>query len=202
MLFGEHEAKDWNKKDIDWNAIDSQLISQRIVVTRPEINGKKLSSLRLRNHYGINISRVYRSGVQLLATPDLVLQMGDRLTVVGEAAAIQNVESVLGNAVKSLSEPNLVAVFVGIVLGLALGALPITFPGMATPVKLGIAGGPIIVGILIGSFGPRLHMITYTTRSANLMLRAMGLSMYLACLGLDAGRNYFDTVFVPKVYCG
>lgn len=198
MLFGEHEAKDWNKKDIDWNAIDSQLISQRIVVTRPEINGKKLSSLRLRNHYGINISRVYRSGVQLLATPDLVLQMGDRLTVVGEAAAIQNVESVLGNAVKSLSEPNLVVVFVGIVLGLALGALPITFPGMATPVKLGIAGGPIIVGILIGSFGPRLHMITYTTRSANLMLRAMGLSMYLACLGLDAGRNFFDTVFRPE----
>ncbi|BCI62053.1 putative transporter [Coprobacter secundus] len=198
ILFGEHEAKDWNKKDIDWNAIDSQLISQRIVVTRPEINGKKLSSLRLRNHYGINISRVYRSGVQLLATPDLVLQMGDRLTVVGEAAAIQNVESVLGNAVKSLSEPNLVAVFVGIVLGLALGALPITFPGMATPVKLGIAGGPIIVGILIGSFGPRLHMITYTTRSANLMLRAMGLSMYLACLGLDAGRNFFDTVFRPE----
>ena len=198
MLFGEHEAKDWNKKDIDWTAIDSQLISQRIVVTRPEINGKKLSSLRLRNHYGINISRVYRSGVQLLATPDLVLQMGDRLTVVGEAAAIQNVESVLGNAVKSLSEPNLVAVFVGIVLGLALGALPITFPGMATPVKLGIAGGPIIVGILIGSFGPRLHMITYTTRSANLMLRAMGLSMYLACLGLDAGRNFFDTVFRPE----
>lgn len=198
MLFGEHEAKDWNKKDIDWNAIDSQLISQRIVVTRPEINGKKLSSLRLRNHYGINISRVYRSGVQLLATPDLVLQMGDRLTVVGEAAAIQNVESVLGNAVKSLSEPNLVAVFVGIVLGLALGALPITFPGMTTPVKLGIAGGPIIVGILIGSFGPRLHMITYTTRSANLMLRAMGLSMYLACLGLDAGRNFFDTVFRPE----
>ena len=198
MLFGEHEAKDWNKKDIDWNAIDSQLISQRIVVTRPEINGKKLSSLRLRNHYGINISRVYRSGVQLLATPDLVLQMGDRLTVVGEAAAIQNVESVLGNAVKSLSEPKLVAVFVGIVLGLALGALPITFPGMATPVKLGIAGGPIIVGILIGSFGPRLHMITYTTRSANLMLRAMGLSMYLACLGLDAGRNFFDTVFRPE----
>ena len=124
--------------------------------------------------------------------------MGDRLTVVGEAAAIQNVESVLGNAVKSLSEPNLVAVFVGIVLGLALGALPITFPGMATPVKLGIAGGPIIVGILIGSFGPRLHMITYTTRSANLMLRAMGLSMYLACLGLDAGRNFFDTVFRPE----
>ncbi|MCP9612627.1 putative transporter [Coprobacter tertius] len=197
-LFGEHENKDWNKEDIDWNAIDSQLISQRIVVTRPEINGKKLSSLRLRNHYGINISRVYRSGVQLLATPDLILQMGDRLTVVGEAAAIHNVEKVLGNAVKSLKEPNLVAVFIGMVLGLALGAIPLSFPGMSTPVKLGIAGGPIIVGILIGSFGPRLHMITYTTRSANLMLRAMGLSMYLACLGLDAGSHFFETVIRPE----
>ena len=115
VLFGEQENTDWNKEDIDWNAIDSQLISQRIVVTRPELNGKKLGALRLRNHYGINISRVYRSGVQLLATPELTLQLGDRLTVVGEAAAIQNVEKVLGNAVKSLKEPNLVAVFIGII---------------------------------------------------------------------------------------
>ena len=114
VLFGEQENTDWNKEDIDWNAIDSQLISQRIVVTRPELNGKKLGSLHLRNHYGINISRVYRSGVLLLATAELTLQLGDRLTVVGEAAAIQNVERVLGNAVKSLKEPNLVAVFVGI----------------------------------------------------------------------------------------
>ena len=120
VLFGEQENTDWNKEDIDWNAIDSQLISQRIVVTRPELNGKKLGALRLRNHYGINISRVYRSGVQLLATPELTLQLGDRLTVVGEAAAIQNVEKVLGNAIKSLKEPNLVAVFVGIILGLSL----------------------------------------------------------------------------------
>ena len=198
VLFGEQENTDWNKEDIDWNAIDSQLISQRIVVTRPELNGRKLGSLRLRNHYGINISRVYRSGVQLLATPELTLQLGDRLTVVGEAAAIQNVEKVLGNAIKSMKEPNLVAVFVGIIAGLALGAIPITIPGISTPVRLGLAGGPIIVGILIGTFGPRMHMITYTTRSANLMLRALGLSMYLACLGLDAGAHFFDTVFRPE----
>ena len=198
VLFGEQENTDWNKEDIDWNAIDSQLISQRIVVTRPELNGKKLGALRLRNHYGINISRVYRSGAQLLATPELTLQLGDRLTVVGEAAAIQNVEKVLGNAIKSLKEPNLVAVFVGIILGLALGAVPFSIPGISTPVRLGLAGGPIIVGILIGTFGPRLHMITYTTRSANLMLRALGLSLYLACLGLDAGAHFFDTVFRPE----
>ena len=198
VLFGEQEHTDWNKEDIDWNAIDSQLISQRIVVTRPEINGKKLGSLRLKNHYGINISRVYRAGVQLLATSELVLQMGDRLTVVGEAAAIQNVEKVLGNAVKSLKEPNLVAVFIGIILGLALGAIPFTIPGISAPVKLGLAGGPIIVGILIGTFGPRLHMVTYTTLSANLMLRGLGLSMYLACLGLDAGAHFFETVVRPE----
>ena len=198
VLFGEQEHTDWNKKDIDWNAIDSQLISQRIVVTRPELNGKKLGSLHLRNHYGINISRVYRSGVQLLATAELTLQLGDRLTVVGEAASIHNVEKVLGNAIKSLKEPNLVAVFVGIILGLALGAVPISIPGISAPVKLGLAGGPIIVGILIGTFGPRMHMVTYTTRSANLMLRALGLSLYLACLGLDAGAHFFETVFRPE----
>lgn len=198
VLFGEHESTDWNKKDVDWNAIDSQLISQQIVVTRRELNGKKLGSLRLRNHYGINISRVYRSGVQLLATSELTLQLGDRLTVVGEAAAIQNVEKVLGNAVKSLKEPNLAAIFIGIVLGLALGAIPITIPGVSVPVRLGLAGGPIIVGILIGTFGPRLHMVTYTTRSANLMLRAIGLTLYLACLGLDAGAHFFETVVRPE----
>lgn len=198
VLFGEQEHTDWNKEDIDWNAIDSQLISQRIVVTRPELNGKKLGSLHLRNHYGINISRVYRSGVQLLATAELTLQLGDRLTVVGEAASIHNVEKVLGNAIKSLKEPNLVAVFVGIILGLALGAVPISIPGISAPVKLGLAGGPIIVGILIGTFGPRMHMVTYTTRSANLILRALGLSLYLACLGLDAGAHFFETVFRPE----
>lgn len=198
MFFGEQENVDWNKEDIDWNAIDSQLISQRIVITRSEINGKKLGSLKLRNHYGINITRIYRAGVELLATSELVLQLGDKLTVVGEAAAISNVEKVLGNRVVSLKEPNLIAVFIGIALGLALGAIPFAIPGISYPVKLGLAGGPIIMGILMGAFGPRLHMITYTTRSANLMLRGLGLSTYLACLGLDAGAHFFETVFRPE----
>ena len=197
-IFGKQEEKDWNNTDIDWNKIDSELTSQRILVTRPEINGKKLSALRLRNNYGINISRVYRSGVQLLATPDLVLQLGDRLTVVGEAADIKRVEGILGNAVKSLNEPNLVSVFIGMILGLVVGSIPLAIPGISLPVKLGLAGGPIIVGILIGTFGPRLHMITYTTQSANMMLRAIGLNLYLACLGLDSGAHFFETVVRPE----
>lgn len=198
VLFGEQENTDWNKPDIDWNSIDSQLISQRILVTRPELNGKKLGTLHLRNHYGVNISRIYRNGVQLLATADLRLQLGDRLTVVGEAATIHNVERVLGNAIKSLKEPNLVAIFIGIVLGLVVGSIPIYIPSIDTPIKLGLAGGPIIVGILIGTFGPRMHMVTYITRSANLMLRALGLSLYLACLGLDAGQYFFETIVRPE----
>ena len=198
ILFGEQENRDWNKEDIDWNAIDSQLISKHVVISRPEINGKKLGSLRLRNSYGINISRVTRSGVQLLATPGLVLQLGDRLTVVGEAAAIQNVEKVLGNTVKTLKDPNMASIFIGIVLGLIIGAIPLSIPGISSPVKLGLAGGPIIIGILIGAYGPRLHLVTYTTRSANLMLRGIGLSLYLACLGLDAGTHFFETVMRPE----
>ncbi len=198
ILFGEQEKTNWNKKDIDWNAIDSQLISQRILITRPELNGKKLGSLKLRNHYGVNTTRIYRSGVQLLATPDLRLQLGDRITVVGEAKAVQNVSKVLGNAVKTLNEPNLFSVFIGMTIGLILGSIPIMIPGMTMPVKLGLAGGPIIVGILVGTFGPRLHMITYVTRSANLMLRALGLALYLACLGLDAGSHFFETIVRPE----
>ncbi len=194
VLFGEQEHTDWNADDIDWDAIDSTLVSKHIVVSRPEINGRKLGSLRLRNSYGINISRVLRSGVTLLATPQLVLQLGDRLTVVGEAKAIENVEKVLGNTVRALKDPNLAVIFVGIVLGLLLGSIPLTIPGVSTPVKLGLAGGPIVVGILMGRFGPQFHFITYTTRSANLMLRGIGLSLYLACLGLDAGAQFFDTV--------
>lgn len=198
MLFGEQENRDWNKEDIDWNSIDRELVSTYIVVTRPEINGRRLGSLRLRNAYDINVSRVLRSGVKLLATPDLVLQLGDRLTVVGDASAIKQVEKILGNTITSLKEPNLAAIFVGIVLGLILGAVPITLPGIETPVKLGLAGGPIVVGILVGCFGPRLHMRIYTTRSANLMLRAIGLSLYLACLGIDAGGRFFETVMRPE----
>lgn len=198
ILFGEQENRDWNKEDIDWNAIDSQLISKHIIISRPEINGKKLGSLRLRNTYDINISRVLRSGVQLLATPGLVLQLGDRLTVVGEAAAIHNVEKVLGNTVKTLKDPNLASIFTGIVLGLIVGSIPIAVPGVSSPVKLGLAGGPIVVGILIGAYGPRFHLLTYTTRSASLMLRGIGLSLYLACLGLDAGGHFFETVMRPE----
>ncbi|MCM1151368.1 MAG: putative transporter [Alistipes sp.] len=198
LLFGEQEHKDWNSGNIDWNSVDNQLISQRILVTRPEINGKRLASLRLRNNYGINISRVDRSGVQLLATPDLRLQIGDRLTVVGETEAIRGVEKILGNAVRTLDEPNLAAVFIGLFLGLALGSIPFAIPGISIPVKLGLAGGPIIVGILVATFGPRFHVVTYTTQSANLMLRALGLSMYLACLELDAGARFFETVMRPE----
>ncbi len=194
VLFGEQEQTDWNTDDIDWNAIDSSLISRHIVVSRPEINGKRLGSLRLRNSYGINISRVLRSGVKLLATPGLVLQLGDRLTVVGEAKAVDNVERLLGNTVNALKDPNLAVIFVGIVLGLLLGSVPFMIPGVSAPVKLGLAGGPIIVGILMGRFGPQFRMVTFTTRSANLMLRGIGLSLYLACLGLDAGAHFLDTI--------
>ncbi len=195
MLFGEQEKTNWNEGDIDWNAVDRQLASQSFIVTRPKLNGKTLGSLRLRNLYGVNISRVYRSGFPLLATPDLRLQLGDRIIVVGEQKAIDKIEPLLGNAVKVLDEPNLFAVFIGIVLGITLGAIPFTLPGVGMPVCLGLAGGPIIMGILVGTFGPRLHMVTYTTASANLMLRAIGLSLYLACLGLDSGAHFFETVF-------
>ena len=198
LLFGEQENRDWNQEDIDWNSIDRNLVSEHIVVTQAEINGKRLGSLHLRNTYDINISRVLRSGVQILATPDLILQLGDRLTVVGEKTAIKRVAGILGNSVTTLREPNLAAIFIGIVLGLILGSVPLSMPGISSPVKMGLAGGPIIVGILVGCFGPRLHMRTYTTRSANLMLRGIGLSLYLAGIGIDAGAHFFETVVRPE----
>lgn len=198
LLFGEQENRDWNQEDIDWNSIDRNLVSEHIVVTQAEINGKRLGSLHLRNTYDINISRVLRSGVQILATPDLILQLGDRLTVVGEKTAIKRVVGILGNSVSTLREPNLAAIFIGIVLGLILGSVPLSMPGISSPVKMGLAGGPIIVGILVGCFGPRLHMRTYTTRSANLMLRGIGLSLYLAGIGIDAGAHFFETVVRPE----
>ncbi len=198
VLFGKQEARDWNKKDIDWNSIDNQLISRRIIVSRPSINGKKLGSLRLRNQYHINISRISRSGLHLLATPELVLQLGDILNVVGSAADIEKVEQILGNTEIKLKDPNLGAIFIGIVLGLVIGSIPIMIPGISTPIKLGLAGGPIIVGILIGRFGPQFRLVTYTTRSANLMLRGIGLSLYLACLGLEAGAHFIDTIMRPE----
>lgn len=194
-LFGEQENVDWNKEGIDWNAIDSQLISRRIVVSRSKINGVKLGSLRLRNLYGINITRVNRAGIDLLASPDLHLQIGDRLTIVGEANSVNTVGKILGDEIKRLNNPNLLSVFIGISLGLLLGALPISIPGISMPIKLGLAGGPIIVGILMGAFGPRFHLTTYTTMSANLMLRQLGIIIYLAGLGIESGANFFETVF-------
>lgn len=194
-IFGQQENIDWNKKDIDWNAIDSQLVSSKVLVTKPEHNGVKLGDMRLRNSYGINITRVNRAGIDLLPSRNLRLQLGDKLTIVGEARAIENVSAVLGNEAKRLSNPNLTSIFVGIILGLILGSIPIVLPGISTPIKLGIAGGPIIVGILMGAFGPRFHISTYTTRSANLMLRQLGLTIYLAGLGLSAGAGFFATVF-------
>lgn len=197
ILFGRRDETNWNANDVDWNALDATLVSERILITRHEINGKHLGSLHLRNRYGVNVSRVQRAGIQLVATPDLTLRMGDRVTVVGEAESIARVAAELGNTVKTLDEPNMVTIFIGIVLGLLLGSVPFFVPGMSYPVRLGLAGGPIVMGILIGAYGPRFHMVAYTTTSANLMLRSLGLSMYLACLGLDAGRDFLATVARP-----
>lgn len=194
-LFGPQQNVDWNKKDIDWNAIDNQLISRKILVTKPKINGTKLGDLRLRNSFGINITRVNRAGIDLLPSRSLRLQLGDRLTIVGEARSIENAAQILGNEAKQLRTPNLTSVFIGIVLGLILGSIPFAIPGMSMPVKLGIAGGPIIIGIIMGAFGPRLHFATYISQSASLMLRQLGLTIYLAGLGLSAGARFFETVF-------
>lgn len=194
IFFGERDTDDWNKSDIDWDKLDRTLISKRIVITKRAINGKKLGSLQLRNRFQVNVSRVNRAGMELVATPDLVLRMGDRLTAIGEEKSVEHVANLLGNVVKNLDEPNLVAIFIGIIVGVALGSVPVMLPSMSVPVKLGLAGGPIIIGILVGAYGPRLHMLTYTTSSVNLMLRALGLAIFLACLGLQAGPRFFDTV--------
>ena len=194
-IFGHQEDVDWNKKDIDWNAIDSQLVSRKILVTKPEHNGVKLGDLKLRNSYGINITRVNRAGIDLLPSRNLRLQLGDKLTIVGEGRSVDNVSAVLGNEAKQLNTPNLLPIFIGIILGLVLGSIPLRIPGMSMPIKLGIAGGPIIVGILMGAFGPRFHIATYTTQSANLMLRQLGLTIFLAGLGLSAGDGFFEAVF-------
>ena len=198
LLFGRQEETDWNKEDIDWDSLDKNILSERIVVSRPGINGKKLGTLNLRKTCGVNVTRVTRSGMRLLATPGLRLQYGDRLTVVGIHENIEKAEQMLGNRLEHLNEPNLAAIFIGMIVGLAIGTIPIVLPGMSAPVRLGLAGGPIVVGILVGAFGPRFKMVTYTTMSANLMLRKLGLSLYLACLGLDAGGQFFDIVCRPE----
>lgn len=194
-LFGAQENVDWNKKGIDWNSIDSQLVSRKVLVTKPAHNGVKLGDLKLRNSYGINITRVNRAGIDLLPSRNLRLQLGDKLVIVGEGRSVDNVATLLGNEEKQLNTPNLLSIFVGIILGVIVGSIPLFIPGMSMPIKLGIAGGPIIIGILMGAFGPRFHMATYTTQSANLMLRQLGLTIFLAGLGLSAGDGFFAAVF-------
>ena len=198
LLFGKRVERDLNKEQVDWNHLDSKVESRVIVLSKSVLNGKRLGQLHLRDAYNINVSRVLRSDIKLLATEDLVLRYGDRLTLVGQPEAIDHAEKFLGNSVKTLNEPNLAIIFLGMLLGLALGTIPFTLPGMDSPIHLGIAGGPIIMGILIGAFGPRFHFIAYATRSASLMLRKLGLALYLACLGLDAGKDFLATVVRPE----
>ena len=179
---------------VEWEQLDKRLISRRILITKPELNGKSLAQLKLHAGFGVSITRVNRAGVDLIAQPSLQLQMGDRVTVVGTEVSIANVEKVLGNSMKRLNAPNLIPIFIGIVLGVMLGSLPFTFPGIPQPVKLGLAGGPLIVSILISRFGPKFKLVTYTTMSANLMLREVGIALFLACVGLGAGEEFVETI--------
>lgn len=178
----------------EWNKLDSQLVSRRISITKSAINGRSIGSLRLRNMFGINITRVNRAGVDLIADAQLQLQLGDRVTVVGSEESIANVEKFLGNSLKRLREPNLISIFIGIAVGVLVGSIPFMIPGIPQPVKLGLAGGPLIVSILISKFGPKYKLVTYTTMSANLMLREIGIALFLACVGLGAGENFVETV--------
>ena len=179
---------------MDWEKQDMPMVSRRILVTKSEINGKKLGSLHFRSMYGVNVTRINRSGMDLFADPNLILQVGDRVMVVGQQDAVERVAGVLGNQLKRLDTPNIVTIFVGIFLGILLGSLPIAFPGIPTPVKLGLAGGPLVVAILIGRFGHKLKLVTYTTMSANLMLREIGIVLFLASVGIEAGAHFVETV--------
>ena len=181
-------------KPEEWYKKDKSLISRRIIVTKSELNGKRLGELNLRKQYHINISRINRAGVDLVARPNLVIQMGDRLTVVGGEDDVRKVEDILGNSLKRLNEPNLVTLFLGIFLGVLLGSVPLMFPGIPQPVKLGLAGGPLIVAILISKFGYKYKLVTYNTISSNLLLREIGITIFLACVGVGAGDGFVDTI--------
>ena len=180
---------------VDWEKCDKGHISRRILITRPEINGKTLAQLRIRSLFGANITHVYRSGVELVAAPHLQLQMGDKVTVVGSELAISHTEKRLGNSIKRLNIPNLIPIFLGIALGCLVANIPFYLPGIQTPLKLGLTGGPLVVAILIGFLGPKFHLITYNTISSNLMIREIGLCIFLACVGLGTGKEFIDTVF-------
>lgn len=177
-----------------WIPAESQFISRRILVTKPELTGRRLGDLQLRRLHGINVTRVNRAGLELVATQGLQLQVGDRVTVVGSELAVDKVSAILGNSMKRLNEPNLITIFIGIALGIVLGSIPFSVPGIPQPIKLGLAGGPLIVAILISRFGYRYRLVTYTTQSANLMLREIGITMFLACVGLNAGGGFIDTI--------
>ena len=194
-FFGRRsESRDWNRPDIDWDAIDAQLITKRLNITNGKINGIKLGALRLRNEYGINITRIDRAGIEILASPELHLQLGDRLTVVGEAQEIAKAKKFIGDSINTLDKPKLVSFFAGLALGCILGSIPVAIPGLSMPIKLGLAGGPIIIGILMGAFGPRLRIATYMTNSATQLIKQLGIILYLAGLGLASGAHFFETI--------
>lgn len=172
----------------------AHLVSRHVIVTKPELNGKRIGDLNVRATYHVSITRIRRAGIELLATRDLYLQLGDRMTVVGEERAVDKVEKLFGNSTKKLDIPNLASIFLGLALGVAAGMLPIVLPGLAQPFKLGIAGGSLIVAILLSCFGPKMHIVTYTTSSANLMIREIGIAMFLAAVGFGAGKTFIPTL--------
>ena len=178
----------------DWVHQDEHLVTRRLAITKSSLTGKRLSELHIREKYGVSVTRVLRTGVELVARPNLILQMGDSILVVGTESDINHVASIVGNKPETLSHPNLVPIFFGIALGVIFGSLPITFPGIPQPVKLGLAGGPLIIAILLGHFGPKWRITTYTTLSANMMIREIGISIFLAAVGLGAGENFVSSV--------
>ena len=188
------EAFIGQKVDMDWDAIDAPVVSRRILVTKPEYNGRSISSLKLHAGFQLNATRVNRAGMDLVAAPNLKLQMGDRMTVVGKLEDINRLADRMGNSMKRLNEPNMITIFVGILLGIILGSIPFQFPGMSTAMKLGLAGGPLIAAILIGRFGYKLKLITYTSTSSSLMLREIGICLFLASVGFSAGGSFVDTI--------
>lgn len=183
------------KVEMTWPMDKGPVVSRRIVVTQPNYNGVKLGALHLHETYELNVTRVNRAGMDLLASPNLRLQIGDRVTVVGKLDDIEHLARKLGNSMKRLNEPNLITMFIGIFLGIILGSLPIQFPGMSVPMKLGLAGGPLVVAILIGAYGHKFHLVTYTNSAANLLLREIGICLFLASVGIAAGKDFAATVF-------
>lgn len=198
LFFGKKVAKDWNRSDIDWDSVDQSLVSRRLVLTRKEYNGVRLSTLHLRNDYGVNVTRIDRAGIELLTSPDLHLQLGDRMTVVGTKEATDAVATKIGNEIKDLDTPNLLGLFIGLFISVFVGMIPFYIPGVSMPIRLGLAGGGIIIGILMGAFGPRMHVTTYITNSASLLVRQLGLILYLGCLGLSSGAGFFDILLSTR----